>query len=563
VTAVEATRGSLVRQQALQRLGSGGCFDLLVVGGGATGLGVALDAASRGLSVALVERDDFAKGTSSRATKLVHGGVRYLAQGNVSLVKEALRERKVLLRNAPHLAQPLPFLVPAYGLKGRLWDRPFYGAGLKLYDLLAGEAGLGDTEFLGRRAAIDVMPGVRGDGLVGAVRYWDGQFDDARLALALARTAAARGAVVLNHCPVSALLHADGKVSGASVTDAESGRRIDVRARCIVNATGVWVDELRRMDINADSHMVSPSQGIHLVVDREFLPGDHALLEPKTDDGRVLFAVPWLGKVLLGTTDTPRDRIESEPTPLSEEVDFILAEAGKVLARTPTSDDVRSVWGGVRPLVKPVEGVAGGTQRISREHTVIVDRSGLVTVTGGKWTTYRAMAEDVIDRCVAAGLIAPVGPCRTMDLPLVGAPATVSHRLSDPPGAHLYGDEASLLDDLPGAKRELGLGLTEAMVRFAVRHEAARTVEDILARRSRVLFLDAQMADALAEEVAVLMADELGRDVEDLAVFRTLAEHYRRLPGSVRQASHGASLRSGHEAVSRRPEDRKSPQPGL
>jgi len=536
VTTVNHIAGSLDRQQALQRLKSGSRFDLLVVGGGATGLGVALDAASRGLSVALVERDDFAQGTSSRSTKLVHGGVRYLAQGNLSLVKEALHERWVLLNNAPHLAHPMPFLVPAYGTRGRLWDRPFYGIGMKVYDLLAGKAGLGDTEVLDRERTTEAMPGVRTEDLVGAVKYWDGQFDDARLAVALARTAAAHGAVVLNHCAVLGLLHADGKVSGATVNDAETGEAIAVQARCVVNATGVWVDELRRLDTRQDSQMVSPSQGIHLAIDREFLPGDHALLVPKTDDGRVMFAVPWLGKVLLGTTDTPRDVIETEPTPLADEVDFILGEAGKVLARKPTQADVRSIWGGLRPLVKSPDDAPRETDKVSREHTVIVDKSGLVTVTGGKWTTYRAMAEDVIARCIEAGLIVSDEPCRTASLRLIGAPASVSHKISDPPGAHLYGDEAALLDDLPGHQRELGAGLTEAMVRFAVRHEGARSVEDVLARRSRVLFLDAQTAAAMAEDVAVLIVDETGRAIDDLAGFRRLAQRYLTLPASARYA---------------------------
>jgi glycerol-3-phosphate dehydrogenase len=531
---VNAPAGQVValsRQASLHRLKHTAQFDLLVVGGGATGLGVALDAATRGLSVALVERDDFAKGTSSRATKLVHGGVRYLAQGNVSLVREALRERKAALRNAPHLVQPLPFLMPEFGLKGRLWDRPFYGTGLMLYDLLAGKNGLSHTQFLNRSDTLRHMPGVRQDGLVGSVQYWDGQFDDARLAVTLARTAAAHGAVVLNYCPVRSLLHIGGKVSGVSITDTETGEHIDVHAGCVVNATGVWADELRRMDVDPESHMVSPSQGIHLVVGREFLPGDHALLVPKTDDGRVMFAVPWLGKVLLGTTDTPRASIETEPTPLADEVDFVLGEAEKYLARAPSVTDVRSIWGGVRPLVSPPELETANTKDISREHVVVVDDSGLVTVTGGKWTTYRAMAENVIARCEEAGLLWPDVPSRTIDLKLTGAPETASHKISDPPGAHLYGTEAGLLDELPGHRHVLGMGLTEAMVRFAVRYEAARTVEDVLARRSRILFLDAGTADALAEEVAAILAQELGRETVGLAGFKALAERYRTVPG--------------------------------
>jgi glycerol-3-phosphate dehydrogenase len=525
-------RGTLCRQECLRRLKQSRRFDLVVVGGGATGLGVALDAAARGLSVVLVERDDFAKGTSSRATKLVHGGVRYLAQGNVGLVREALRERKAMLKNAPHLAQPLAFLMPAFGLKGRLWDQPFYGTGLKLYDLLAGKAGLGDTQFLTRAETIEAMPGVRADHLVGSVQYWDGQFDDARFAVTLARTAAAYGAVVLNYCPVQALLHDRlGKVAGASVLDTETGEAIDVHSRCVVNATGVWVDDLRRMDVDPKSHMVSPSQGIHLVVDRDFLPGNRALLVPKTDDGRVMFAVPWLGKVLLGTTDTPRDTIESEPTPLAEEADFILGEARRYLARAPSAADVRSIWGGVRPLVRQPQDEPANTKNMSREHVVVVDVSGLVTVTGGKWTTYRAMAEDVVDRCLGIGLLDQAKPSSTIDLQLRGAPASATHTLSEPPGAHLYGLDASMLMDLPGREHELGMGLTEAMVRFAVRHEAARTVEDVLARRSRILFLDAEMASALAEEVAVIIAQELGKGLEDVAGFKTLAQRYRTVPG--------------------------------
>lgn len=518
------------RQASLQRLRQTDRFDLLVVGGGATGLGIALDAATRGLSVALVERGDFAKGTSSRATKLVHGGVRYLAQGNIGLVREALRERKAILGNAPHLAQPLPFLMPVFGLKGRLLDKPFYGTGLVLYDMLAGKAGLAHTEFLDRATTIEHMPGIRTHGLAGAVRYWDGQFDDARLALAIARTATAHGAVVMNYCPAHALLHTDGKISGASVTDTETGEAIDIHANCVINATGVWVDDLRRLDAHPDSQIVAPSQGIHLVVDRDFLPGEHALLVPKTDDGRVMFAIPWMGKVILGTTDTPRETIETEPTPLPEEVDFILGEAEKYLTRKPSANDVRSVWAGARPLVKKPANGSGKTKDISREHTILVDASGLVTVTGGKWTTYRAMAEEVLARCMEHGLMAPARPSHTIDLHLIGAPATTAHKLSDPPGSHLYGSEAALLDELPGHQHELGMGLTEAMVRFAVRFEAARTVEDVLARRHRILFLDAALAGTLADEVAAIIAGELGRKTEDPAAFKKLAQRYASLP---------------------------------
>ncbi|MGB0722624.1 MAG: FAD-dependent oxidoreductase [Gammaproteobacteria bacterium] len=517
------------RDAAMARARRGEPFDLFIVGGGATGLGIALDAAARGLSVALAEREDFAKGTSSRATKLVHGGVRYLAQGNVSLVREALHERRNMLDNAPHLASPLPFLMPTYGAKGRFWDTPFYGIGLKLYDLLAGRQGLGGTDFLNAREAREVMPGVRDQDLTGAVRYWDGQFDDARFALALARTAASKGACLLNHTPVLGLLHAGDQVRGARLRDQESGAEFEVHARCVVNATGVWVDAVRRMNGAHDGDMVSPSQGIHLVVDRELFPGDHALLVPKTRDGRVLFAVPWLGKVLLGTTDTPRDRLDEEPRPLEEEIEFVLGESALYLARPPRREDVRSVWVGLRPLVKPPSRGNGQTKTISREHTIVVDPSGLVTVTGGKWTTYRAMAEDVMERCMDAGLIPRSHPGITEHLRLAGAPRTSGQPLSAPPGPHLYGSDMDALLALPGAENELHPGLTEAMVRFAVRMEGARTVEDMLARRSRLLFLDARAAMEVAPTVATIMAEELGPGFDAAAstrAFQGLARGY-------------------------------------
>ncbi|MEJ7930419.1 glycerol-3-phosphate dehydrogenase/oxidase [Ramlibacter sp. AN1015] len=502
------------RQDILARLGRPEPYDIAVVGGGATGLGVALDAAARGLSVALVDSHDFAGGTSSRATKLVHGGVRYLAQGRIGLVREALHERATILRNAPHLAARLPFVMPSYGL----WETPFYGAGLKLYDLLAGRAGLGTTELLGRRQTLERLPGLRADGLKGGVLYWDGQFDDARLALALARTAVQHGATVLNYCEVTGLLHEDGKVAGLHCRDREGGGAFTVRARCVVNATGVWVDALRAMDGAGAGQLarpiVAPSQGVHAVVDRAFLPGNHALIVPRTADGRVLFAVPWLGKLILGTTDTPRQDLPREPVHLPEELDFILREAGRYLARAPRVADVRSVWVGLRPLVKPAGEDGGATGAISREHTVEVRRSGLVTVTGGKWTTYRSMAEDVLARCVHAGLLKGLGAGVTANLPLVGAEPRSADPvdLSQPPGVHLYGSEAADVQALPGADRELGGGLTEAMVRFAARREYARTVEDVLARRSRLLFIDAHLAARLAPAVAAVLQEETGID---------------------------------------------------
>lgn len=516
------------REALLQQLRSVTAVDLIVVGGGATGLGVALDAALRGLSVVLLEARDFAKGTSSRATKLVHGGVRYLAQGNIALVREALHERRKFLHNAPHLAGPLAFVMPSY----KCWETPFYGVGLKAYDALAGRAGLGPTQLLSARQTLDCLPGARSQGLKGGVKYWDGQFDDARLAVALARSAAAQGALLVNYCPVVGLLHRDGKVAGVRY-QAEGGEG-QIEARCVVNATGVWVDELRHMDEAAAGQaarpMVAPSQGVHLVVDREFLPGEHALLVPKTRDGRVLFAVPWLGKVILGTTDTPRSDIVEEPTALADEVRFILSEAAHYLARAPRIEDVRSVWVGLRPLVRPPQ-ESGDTKKINREHTVIASGSGLVTVTGGKWTTYRLMAEHVLAKCMEAGLLERLPPCETADFLLVGAPSAGAPEVSlaAAPGLHGYGTEADYVRSLPGAETELAPGLTEAMLRFAARHEYACTVEDVLARRSRLLFLDARQAARVAPRAAEILHEETGRDPQ-LAAFLQLAEQYSHVP---------------------------------
>ena len=531
MTSDTSTPLATVRADLLARLAQPVTYDLAVVGGGATGLGVALDAAARGFSVVLLESHDFAKGTSSRATKLVHGGVRYLAQGNIALVREALHERTTLLRNAPHLAQPLAFVMPSY----KVWETPFYGVGLKMYDALAGKAGLGPTEFLGRMETLRCLPTAMADGLKGGVKYWDGQFDDARLALALARTAAQRGGLLLNYCPVDDLLYDGGKVAGVVCQDAETGQRYEVRARCVVNATGVWVDALRQRDGDVSGQpvkpMVAPSQGVHIVVDREFLPSDHALMVPKTADGRVLFAVPWLGKVILGTTDSPRQDLAREPQAMREEVAFILGESARYLRRAPQASDVRSIWVGLRPLVKPSDEDAAATKSISREHTVLASRSGLVTVTGGKWTTYRAMAEDVLLKCMDEHLLPRRPGGITVALPLVGAGATRERQgMNAPQGLHSYGDEAARVQALPGSQVQLAEGLSEAMVRFAARHEYARTVEDVLARRSRVLFLDARLAAALAPRVADILREEIPGQDPQLPAFLELAAHYATVP---------------------------------
>lgn len=523
------------RADLLARLSEDIPYDIAIVGGGATGLGVALDAATRGLKVVLVESHDFAKGTSSRATKLLHGGVRYLAQGNIGLVREALHERTTVLRNAPHLAQPLAFVVPAH----RWWEKYFYGIGLTMYDLLAGSAGLGKTEFLSREQTLKALPQANPGPLQGGVKYWDGQFNDARLAVTLAKSAALAGALLINYCEAKDLRFEGGKVSGLECVDSETGRAYGIRARCVINAAGVWVDALRHIDGIANAgdgrhptrDMVAPSQGVHLVVDREFLGSDNALMVPKTSDGRVLFAVPWLGKLILGTTDTPRHDLAREPDAFKQEVDFILRESARYLKAPPTRSDIKSIWVGLRPLVKPPDVKGENTKALSREHTILVSRSGLVTVTGGKWTTYRAMADDVLQKCQQRKLLPSLKPALTNELRLVGAEPALKNPVSmaSPEGLHSYGAEGPWVAQMPGAERELAPGLTEAMVRYAARFEYARTIEDVLARRCRLLFLDAARAAAAAPAVADILAQETGADPR-LADFLALSKHYLEVP---------------------------------
>lgn len=498
----------LSRADRLAQLREKRPWDMLVIGGGASGLGTAVDAAARGYRTLLVEARDFAAGTSSCSTKLIHGGVRYLRQGDFALVRNALRERAHLLANAPHLVHPLAFVIPAW----RRIDRLFYGAGLKLYDLLAGRHGLAASRHLSRQAVIDALPNLRQAGLRGGIRYWDGQFDDARLAIALMRTATDLGATCLNYLPVSRLLKAGDRVTGAVLRDAEGGEEFEIRAGAVINATGVHADRLRQLDDPAATPLLTPSQGIHLVVDAAFLPGREALLLPKTEDGRVMFAIPWLGKVLLGTTDTPRPGLRQldDPQPLAEEIDFLLRTAAGVLSRAPTRADIRSAFAGLRPLFHPDGKDGRGSAALSREHAVLVGASGLITVTGGKWTTYRLMAEQVIDRAArVAGLPAVACPTRTLKL----------HAFPGEAGSGVYGSEAAQLAALPGHDRLLhpALPYSEAMVRFALRYEAALTIEDILARRTRALFLDAAAAEATIARVAAIFAEERQPSADRLA----------------------------------------------
>ena len=528
------------RRALLARLRACSDWDVVVIGGGATGLGAAVDAVSRGFRTLVVDAHDFAGGTSGKSTKLVHGGVRYLAQRDWHLVREALAERGRLLRNAPHLAWPLGFVVPAY----RWSDAPLYGLGLKLYDALAGRERLQHSRWLSRRATLAALPTIAAHGLKGGVLYYDGQFDDARLALALARTVLDRGGLALNYLRAVRLLKddADSRVAGVELRDAETGERFRLRARCVINAAGVWADAVRRMDDRCAVPRIVPSQGTHRVLPRACLPSDHALLVPRTDDGRVLFVLPWHGRTLVGTTDTPRPELAltgvrgalAHPEPLDAELDFILAAAARYLTRAPRRADVLSAWSGLRPLAD--DGMHGdghgGTARLSREHRIEVAASGLVSVTGGKWTTYRRMAEDALDAAIDAKLLEP-RPCATQELRLHGAPpdGTPCGAAGSEPSP--YGTDEAAWRTLDGAQARLvdALDLTEAQVRYAVRHEFARNVDDVLARRHRALLLDASAALDAAPRVALLMARELGRPAAwidaQTARFATVAAAYR------------------------------------
>jgi len=501
-------------------------WDMVVIGGGAVGMGVAVDAASRGYDVLLVEQHDFGKGTSSRSTKLVHGGVRYLEQGAVSLVMEALKERGLLRQNAPHLVTDLAFVVPNY----EWWETPFYGVGLKVYDLLAGRYGFGRSEILSKDDTLARLPTIKTEGLRGGVVYYDGQFDDARLLINLAATAVEQGALVLNYTPATALTRdGDGFVDGVVARDLESGQEFRARARVVVNATGPQSDSVRRL-VHPDAEpLIAPSQGIHLVFDGSYLPGSTAIMVPHTTDGRVMFAIPWHGHTLVGTTDTPIAEVTLEPRPLEDEIAFVLETAGRYLRRAVTRADVLSVFVGVRPLVR--SGPGANTASLSRDHTIHIDPSGLLTIAGGKWTTYRHMAEDCVDHAATLAQL-PEKPCVTRNLNVHGF-----HRQADNFGAlAVYGSDALLIQDLIRGEPSLAAPLHPALpscgaeVVWAARAEMARTVEDVLARRTRALFLNARAAMDMAPTAASLLGRELGRDeawqAEQVDAFRRLAQGY-------------------------------------
>jgi len=481
-------------------------WDVVIIGGGASGLGAALEAVTRGCKTLLLEQNDFAKGTSSRSTKLVHGGVRYLAQGNISLVLEALKERGRLKRNAAHLVKDQPFVIPCYSY----WCVPFYTIGLTLYDLMAGRLGIGRSVPLSRKGVRKALPAIKTHKLRGGVRYFDCQFDDSRLAINLAQTITEQGGVVINHMKVIGLMMKEGRIEGVEAGDVETGKQYQIRTRSVINATGVFVDDILKMENPEARDVVKPSQGIHLVMHQDFLKGDEALMIPKTSDGRVLFAVPWHNRVVVGTTDVEKKEAELEPVAEEEEVEYILETAGRFMEHAPKREDVLAVFTGLRPLAAPsAEGKK--TKEISRGHKILVSKGGLVTLTGGKWTTYRKMGEDVVNRAVdLAGLTASESV--TASLKIHGHMDLVDR--TDP--LYWYGSDRKQIDRLIHEDPEFGqvlsekLHILEAQVVWAVRMEMARTVEDFLARRTRAIQLDARECIRLAPRVAEIMANELG-----------------------------------------------------
>jgi glycerol-3-phosphate dehydrogenase len=516
----EAMLGSILRRTTP--------WDMIVIGGGATGVGVAIDAASRGFEVLLLEAHDFGKGTSSRSTKLIHGGVRYLEQGNISLVMEALKERGLLRQNAPHLVHDLAFIVPNYSW----WEAPFYGIGMKIYDLLAGQYGFGRSRILSAQETIERLPNLQTEGLRGGVIYYDGQFDDTRLLIHMAATAADHGATLLNYAPVVEILKdEEGFADGVTFLDEESGQRLTQKSRVVINATGPFADNVRQLSDPEAKKMTAPSQGIHLVFERSFLRADAAIMVPHTSDGRVLFAIPWHQHTLVGTTDTPIQEPSYEPLPFEEEIEFILDTAAQFLSRPPTREDILSVYVGIRPLVKSQEEGVAKTSTLSRDHTIHIDSAGLITILGGKWTTYRHMAEDCVNHAITLGRLVDT-PCITRTLKLHGY-----HESAEEFGnLEVYGSDAAAINELASTDPDLLLPMHPdltyciAEIIWAVRFEMARTIEDVLARRTRALFLNARAAISLAPKVGAIMAEELNQNQawidKQIAAFNIVAENY-------------------------------------
>ena len=513
------------RNQLIQQLEANTSpWDIIIIGGGATGLGAAVDAAARGYRTILFEQSDFAKGTSSRSTKLVHGGVRYLQQGNIKLVMDALKERGTLKQNAPHLVKNQSFIVPNY----KWWEGPYYGLGLKVYDWMSGSLGLGTSEWLSTEEVLQLAPTLDAEGLRGGVLYRDGQFDDARLAINLAQTAVEQQAVVLNYFKMTGFLKVAGKIAGVQVKDELTGKTYEVQGKVVINATGVFSDAVQQMDDPQKPESIAPSQGIHIVLDKSFLPGDAAIMIPHTDDGRVLFAVPWHQKIIVGTTDTPVSHISEEPVAQEDEIHFLLEHTARYLTKDPSRADIKSIFAGLRPLVKST---AKKTAEISRDHSIIISDSGLVSILGGKWTTYRKMAADVINIAAVQAALPYKEPV-TKELAIHGATPTSDYSTAD----YYYGSDKKSIDELVAGTPELGallhplLPYNKATIVWAVQEEMCMTIEDALSRRTRALLLDAKAAIEAAPLVAQLMATAMKKDEQwiqqQLEAFYAIAKHY-------------------------------------
>ena len=499
-------------------------WDVVIIGGGASGLGIATDAANRGLKTLLLEKIDFAKGTSSRSTKLVHGGVRYLQNGDVSLVLEALRERGIMRKNAPHLVRDLSFIIPSYDW----WSSPFYGLGLKVYDMMAGKLGLGPSTLLNKEETLSLIPNVNKKGLRGGVIYHDGQFDDARMAISLALTADSEGAVMLNYTEVYSFIKENDLIIGLEFKDRINGSKKRVFSKSIVNATGVFSDKLISLDQPRAKQLIRPSQGVHIVLDKSFLNGPQAIMVPHTSDGRVLFAVPWNEYVVVGTTDTPINETLDEPIALDEEIQFIIDNAGMYMSKKPKRSDIKSVFAGLRPLAAS-EGNKETTKEISRHHKITVSTSGLINVLGGKWTTYRKIAEDTVNTVLMVSGLSE-RKCNTETLPIFGFDPTTNW--NDP--LHFYGTEAKKVEamDLNGNKSlSSKLFITKNQICWAIKNEMAITLEDVLARRTRCLFLDAHETEKIAPKVAEIMAFELNKEkkwvIQELKNFNLILKNYQ------------------------------------
>jgi len=516
-------RGALLSELHKQ---TGREWDIIVIGGGATGLGIALDAASRGYKALLLEQSDFAKGTSSRSTKLVHGGVRYMAQGDLLLVIEALHERGLMLKNAPHLTSNQEFVIPIY----TLWDAVLYTVGLKFYDILAGRLSMGKSYFINRENTMNRLPLLKSKGLKGGVVYHDGQFDDARMTIALAKACVNCGGLVLNYFKVIGLLKNEkGKINGVITEDLTSGKIMNLNARLIINATGVFADDIIRMDNPGSKPYIRPSQGVHIVLDKTFLNSNSAIMIPKTDDGRVLFAIPWYDKVVVGTTDTPLQIINLEPIALENEINFILQTAQKYLVKSPKREDILCIFAGLRPLAANTDNPMA-TKEISRRHKIILSPSQLLTITGGKWTTYRLMAEETINKAIKAGILNK-RKCVTSSLKLSNYKSGISSN-----HLHIYGDQSVEIEQIIIEKPDLGVPIdlrlpyTRAEIIWICRNEMPLTVEDVLARRTRALFLNARASSEIAPVVANIMAEEMGFDErwqqEQVTAYRQLVVNY-------------------------------------